>query len=183
MRSFLSWLVTCGMRQALTILFVVACVVLGPAAIANTVQFSHLPAVAEASSITITIATEVAQPADQAKASEPILLAAADQTEHEVKMGSDNGLLAFVPKSVTISPGDTIDWVINKAPPHNVVFDTASMDAAQKGVVTDFPKPKLMIAAGDTYSVTFPEDTPPGRYPYYCTPHRGAGMVGEIVVQ
>lgn len=147
--------------RILAILFVVASIVSGPAAIAAA-----------------TPALEVTQPATES----PLLIAAAE-TEYEVKMGSDNGMLAFVPKSLIIAPGDTVDWVINKVPPHNVVFDTAPMAAAQKDVVKDFPKPKLMIAAGDTYSITFPADTPPGRYPYYCTPHRGAGMVGEIVVQ
>lgn len=159
MRVFFARLMNRAARM-LAMLLVVTSVVAGPAAIA-----------------TATPAPDVIQPVTDA------VLIAAVETEHEVKMGSDNGMLAFVPKSLTISPGDTVDWVINKVPPHNVVFDTAPMDTAQKETVKDFPKPKLMIAAGDTYTITFPADAPPGRYPYYCTPHRGAGMVGEIVVQ
>lgn len=137
--------------RILAVLFVIAGVVAGPAAIANG-PFAHQAI-------------------------------AAPGVEHEVQMGTDRGLLAFEPKAITISPGDTVDWVINKVPPHNVEFDTAKLDDAQKALVKAFPKSKLMIATGETYSVTFPEDAPPGRYPYYCSPHRGAGMVGEVVVQ
>ncbi len=36
---------------------------------------------------------------------------------------------------------------------------------------------------GDSYHVTFGGDLPPGTYSYYCTPHRGAGMQGKIVVE
>lgn len=185
MQVFFSWLTSRAARQALTVFFAVTCLVLGPAVIANSnIQFSHIQAVAKASAMTVTSPSEVAQAVTPAAAEDqPLLVAAADGQEHEVKMGSDSGLLAFAPKSLTISPGDKVDWAINKAPPHNVVFDTTGMNDTQKAFIKEFPKSQLMIAVGDTYSVTFPADIPPGRYPYYCTPHRGAGMVGEILVQ
>ena len=44
---------------------------------------------------------------------------------YTVKLGSDKGMLAFEPSKLTVKPGDTIDWVNNKVPPHNVVFDAA----------------------------------------------------------
>merc|ERR1719174_2707220 len=40
-----------------------------------------------------------------------------------VKMGSDSGQLAFVPPEVSVCKGDSVSWVMNKAGPHNVVFD------------------------------------------------------------
>ena len=88
----------------------------------------------------------------------------------EVKMGSDSGMLKFVPETVTIKEGDTIKWQNNKMAPHNVVFENAS-DKSHKN---------LVFSPGDGYESTFNEA---GEYSYYCEPHRGAGMVGKVVVQ
>ena len=41
----------------------------------------------------------------------------------EVKLGTDAGMLAFEPSTVTISTGDTVKFVNNKLAPHNAVFD------------------------------------------------------------
>ena len=49
--------------------------------------------------------------------------AAADT--YTVKLGSDKGMLVFDPAKLTIKPGDTVEFVNNKVPPHNVVFDAA----------------------------------------------------------
>lgn len=40
-----------------------------------------------------------------------------------VKLGADGGGLVFDPATVTISAGDTVEWVNNVGFPHNVVFD------------------------------------------------------------
>lgn len=88
-----------------------------------------------------------------------------------VKMGTDGGQLAFEPSTVTIKSGDTVKWVNNKLPPHNVVFEG---DAANKS------HQQLMFSPGESYEATF--DTP-GTYSYYCAPHRGAGMAGKVVVE
>ncbi|NET32431.1 MAG: plastocyanin [Cyanothece sp. SIO1E1] len=87
-----------------------------------------------------------------------------------VKMGSDSGMLMFEPATVTISAGDTVQWVNNKMSPHNVVFDSNDK-ASHKD---------LVFAPGDSYESTFDS---PGTYEYYCEPHRGAGMVGKVIVQ
>ena len=92
----------------------------------------------------------------------------------EVKMGADNGMLAFQPAKVTIKSGDTVKWVNNKLAPHNVVFDSSVKNAdklSHKG---------LAFAHGESFGVTFNES---GTYTYYCEPHRGAGMVGTITVE
>ena len=57
---------------------------------------------------------------------------AAAQT-YKVKLGSDKGMLAFEPKKLTIKPGDTVEWVNNKVPPHNVVFDVAKNPYQERG--------------------------------------------------
>lgn len=92
----------------------------------------------------------------------------------EVKMGADNGSLGFQPTKITIQAGDTVKWVNNKLAPHNVVFDSSVKDAdklSHKG---------LAFSAGESFDITFTE---PGEYPYYCEPHRGAGMNGVVTVQ
>lgn len=87
-----------------------------------------------------------------------------------VKMGADNGMLAFEPSSVTISAGDTVKWVNNKLAPHNVVFEKHP----------ELSHKSLTFSPGESFEVTFSD---PGKYPYWCEPHRGAGMVGTIVVK
>ncbi|GBO55940.1 plastocyanin [Pseudanabaena sp. lw0831] len=87
-----------------------------------------------------------------------------------VKMGSDGGQLVFDPKVVTIKVGDTIKWVNNKAFPHNIVFD-GHEELSHKKLAQ---KPKAELES------TFNEA---GEFAYYCSPHRGAGMQGKVVVQ
>ena len=93
----------------------------------------------------------------------------------EVKMGADNGMLGFQPAKVTIKAGDTIKWVNNKLAPHNVVFDSAKVKNADK-----ISHKGLLYSPGESFEITFDE---PGEYPYYCEPHRGAGMAGTVTVQ
>lgn len=100
---------------------------------------------------------------------------------YTVKMGTDKGLLQFEPTSVTIKPGDTVKWVMNKVPPHNAVFDDTKI--ADKSLAKQLSHEKLMFSPGESYETTFPADTPPGTYPFYCQPHRGAGMGGKIIVE
>lgn len=88
----------------------------------------------------------------------------------EVKMGSDNGMLKFVPETVTIKSGDSVKWANNKMSPHNVVFEG----------VADKSHKNLVFSPGEGYESTFTEA---GEYSYYCEPHRGAGMIGKVIVQ
>ncbi len=88
----------------------------------------------------------------------------------EVKMGSDSGMLKFVPETVSIKAGDTVKWSNNKMSPHNVVFENDAEKSHKQ----------LVFSPGESYETTFKE---PGEYSYYCEPHRGAGMVGKVIVQ
>lgn len=90
---------------------------------------------------------------------------------YTVKMGADSGMLAFEPSTVTIKAGDTVKWVNNKLPPHNVMFEGAAANKSHD---------QLMFSPGEAYEATFDA---PGTYSYYCSPHRGAGMAGKVVVQ
>ncbi|MBC8120373.1 MAG: plastocyanin [Gemmatimonadaceae bacterium] len=107
--------------------------------------------------------------------------AAGSEADYEVKMGSDTGQLVFVPAQVTAKPGDTIKWIMNKAGPHNAVFDaskSANADAAKAMTQT-----KLLNKPGDSYITTVPAGAAAGSYSFNCTPHKAAGMVGVLTVQ
>ncbi|MEM1367891.1 MAG: plastocyanin [Cyanobacteria bacterium P01_H01_bin.15] len=104
-----------------------------------------------------------------------LIAAPASADSYTVKMGADSGQLKFVPESLTVKPGDTVEWVMNKLAPHNVVFEAA----AAKGLSHD----QLSFNSGETFSVTIPKDLPAGTYSYFCQPHRGAGMVAKLVVE
>ncbi|NEQ52750.1 MAG: plastocyanin [Leptolyngbya sp. SIO3F4] len=99
--------------------------------------------------------------------------------DYKVKMGSDAGLLQFEPSTLTIKAGDTVTWVNNKMAPHNVIFDPASVPGG-KAAADKLSQSQLTFAPGESYSSTFTEA---GSYSYFCAPHRGAGMVGKIVVE
>ncbi len=87
----------------------------------------------------------------------------------EVKLGTDAGMLAFEPSTVNISSGDTVKFVNNKLAPHNAVFDGHE----------ELSHPDLAFAPGESWEETF---SAAGTYDFYCEPHRGAGMVGKVVV-
>ncbi len=108
--------------------------------------------------------------------------AAAAET-YKVKLGSDKGMLVFDPAKVTIKPGDTVEWVNNKVPPHNVVFDVAKNPEKSAALAKGLSHKQLLMSPGQTTKTTFPADTPAGDYSYYCEPHRGAGMIGKITVE
>jgi plastocyanin len=96
---------------------------------------------------------------------------------YTVKMGTDSGQLQFDPANLTIKVGDSVKWVNNKLSPHNAVFDSSKVDEA---VATKLSHKSLLFSPGESFTTTFDQ---PGEYPYYCEPHRGAGMVGKITVQ
>ncbi|MBC1260111.1 plastocyanin [Synechococcus sp. BSF8S] len=88
----------------------------------------------------------------------------------EVKLGTDAGMLAFEPSVITISKGDTVRFVNNKLAPHNAVFDGHE----------ELSHSTLAFAPGESWEETFSEA---GSYDYWCEPHRGAGMVGKVIVE
>lgn len=107
--------------------------------------------------------------------------AAADT--HTIKMGSDTGQLKFVPDSLTVKPGDTVLFQMNKLAPHNAVFDAAAIPNKSATLAKQLSNEKLLFSPGESYKVTIPDDAPEGSYSYFCQPHRGAGMVGKIIVK
>lgn len=99
-----------------------------------------------------------------------------------IKMGADNGMLLFVPDKVSVSPGDTVQFVINKVPPHNVIFDAKAIPGGDKALAKALSHQALEATPNSSFDITIPKDAPAGEYNFFCAPHRSAGMVGKIIV-
>merc|ERR1719440_334236 len=96
----------------------------------------------------------------------------------DVKLGSDGGQLVFVPDEVTNKVGESVSWLGNKGMPHNVVFDEE--EAPSGADLAALNHEDMINDEGEKVTSKFDK---PGRYPYYCEPHRGAGMNGTVVVK
>jgi len=99
-----------------------------------------------------------------------LLALPADAATVEVKLGTDSGMLAFEPSSLTIAKGDTVRFVNNKLAPHNAVFDGHE----------ELSHSALAFNPGESWEETFSQV---GTFNYWCEPHRGAGMVGKVIVE
>merc|ERR1739848_464056 len=106
------------------------------------------------------------------------LITALSANAATVKLGSDADALVFVPDTLTIKAGETVEFVNNVGFPHNVVFDE---DNVPDGVSAEtLSHEDYLNAPGETVTTKFDKA---GTYGHYCEPHRGAGMVGKIAVQ
>jgi len=85
------------------------------------------------------------------------------------------GDFVFEPDTVYIQPGATVEWVW-ESDFHNVVPGEIPEGAEWEGTPGG---PSETYDTGYTYSHTF---TQTGTYNYWCEPHKGQGMVGDIVV-
>ena len=86
----------------------------------------------------------------------------------DVIMGS-GGNLIFEPSDVTINAGDTIHFVNNMLPPHNIIVEGRA----------DLSRESLMFNPGESQDILFADA---GDYTFFCGPHQGAGMTGTIHV-
>ena len=87
----------------------------------------------------------------------------------EIQMGYE-GNLVFEPNEVTINAGDTVTFINNALPPHNIIVDGRA----------DLSRESLMFSPGETQEIVF-ADT--GDFNFKCAPHEGAGMKGVIHVK
>ena len=93
---------------------------------------------------------------------------AADQTiEMLNKLGKEN--MVFSKKIVKINVGDTVFWKATKSG-HNVEF-------IKDGVPPGVDKFRSKLSKDTEYKFEVP-----GIYAYWCTPHKGMGMIGFVVV-
>ena len=93
---------------------------------------------------------------------------AEDQTVDMLnKLGKEN--MVFSKKIVKIDVGDNVYWKANKAG-HNVEF-------IKGGVPDGVQKFRSALNKDTEYKFEVP-----GIYAYWCTPHKGMGMIGFVVV-
>ena len=78
-------------------------------------------------------------------------------------------LMVFSKKIVNIASGDTVFWKSTN-PGHNVEF-------IKGGVPVGVDKFKSKVNKDTQYTFEVP-----GIYAYWCTPHKGMGMIGFVVV-
>ncbi len=87
----------------------------------------------------------------------------------EIQMGYE-GNLVFEPNEVTVNAGDTITFVNNALPPHNIIVDGRA----------DLSRESLMFSPGETQEIVFADA---GDFNFKCAPHEGAGMKGVVHVK
>ena len=87
----------------------------------------------------------------------------------EIQMGYE-GNLVFEPNEVTVNAGETVTFVNNALPPHNIIVDGRA----------DLSRESLMFSPGETQEIVFADK---GDFNFKCAPHEGAGMKGVIHVK
>ena len=93
---------------------------------------------------------------------------AADQTVEMLnKLGKEN--MVFSKKIVKVDIGDTVFWKATKSG-HNVEF-------IKGGVPAGVDKFRSKLSKDTEYKFEIP-----GIYAYWCTPHKGMGMIGFVIV-
>ena len=109
-----------------------------------------------------------------------VMAAAAGQAvaaaEHIVRVVTDNenGMVAFLPGSLQIEPGDTVTWVNSSDDLHNVITYPDGFPEGSNG----FESPYLENE-GDRWSYTFRDA---GTFRYHCIPHALMNMRGVVTV-
>ena len=91
---------------------------------------------------------------------------AADMTIEMLNKDADGNKMVYSAEIARVDVGDTITWVPTTKG-HNVEMIASPNDM------------KLKSKNGKEVQVTFEE---PGLYLYWCTPHKGMGMIGLVVV-
>ena len=93
----------------------------------------------------------------------PASATSADEKTVVVQLGEH----FFDPSSITVKVGTTVIWRNNGQQTHDIHARDGSFDSP-------------LLNPGNTFTFTF---TKPGLYPYYCIPHEGDGMIGQVEVR
>lgn len=92
-----------------------------------------------------------------------------------------NDQYRFVPDTITIAKGTTVEWKNTSASPHTVTDDSSKAQNKANAVLPGGAEPwdSEVIDPGKSFKHTF---TVAGDYTYFCIPHESMGMVGKIKV-
>ena len=112
------------------------------------------------------------------------------QRVHEIQMEANpqKEAFRFIPSQVTARPGDVLLFKAVSGAPHSIVFEAGSLSGpaheALNGAMSrragDLSSP-LLNPNGAEYRITVPA-LAPGRYEYFCLPHRAYDMRGSLQI-
>lgn len=116
-------------------------------------------------------------------------LAAQEVREIRIVGDAERDDYRFQPASVSARAGDVLLFKVVSGAPHNVVFEAEGLsrrshdllDAALPRRTADLTGP-LLVREGTEYRVVVPP-LPPGRYRFFCLPHRAYDERGEVVIR
>ena len=92
-----------------------------------------------------------------------------DGEVHTITVDGFGSNLRFVPDSLTINEGDTVQFLWSgQLLPHNAIEQNEVFDSGDAERNVDY-----------TYTFNYNQS---GVYEFYCEPHRNLGMIGEITV-
>jgi plastocyanin len=112
------------------------------------------------------------------------------QRVHEIRLEAnpEREVYRFSPERVTARPGDVLVFRTGSGSPHSIVFESAGLSGsaheALNGAMSrragDLSSP-LLTPNGTEYRVVVPA-LPPGRYEFFCLPHRAYDMRGVLQI-
>jgi len=110
----------------------------------------------------------------------PLDLNAAGKAAVVVKMSDKPP--KFMPETLTIKVGDTVEWVNNAKTLHSVDADPSMVQRPADVVLPKGAKAfdSGFMQPGATFDYTF---TVPGTYKYTCVPHEKDAMNGTVIVK
>lgn len=93
-----------------------------------------------------------------------------------------NDQYQFVPNTITVAKGTTIEWHNTSASPHTVTDDPAKAQKKEDAALPTGAEAwdSDLVNPGQTFKHTF---SVAGDYSYFCIPHESMGMVGKITVK
>jgi plastocyanin len=112
------------------------------------------------------------------------------QKVHEIRLDAnpEKDIFRFSPARVTARPGDILLFRAVSGTPHSVVFESRGLSGpaheALNGALSrrsgDLSSP-LLTPDGAEYRMVVPALLP-GRYAFFCLPHRAYDMRGELEI-
>ncbi len=112
------------------------------------------------------------------------------QRVHEIRVeaNSEKETYRFSPARVTARPGDVLRFRTVSGTPHSIVFEGANLSGPAREALngamprraSDLSGP-LLTPDGAEYRIVVPA-IPPGRYEFFCLPHRAYDMRGVLEV-
>jgi plastocyanin len=89
------------------------------------------------------------------------------RADNRVALGSDDEPLKFLPDKISVPVGTRVEWFNDTDVQHDVSAEDGTFDS------------RGLLGKGGKYEYTFSKA---GVFKYFCTPHKDAGMTGEVTV-